>query len=83
VAALIAALKAEYPAFRPYQIGTICYVRFGRRPGASTIANVCTRLLPAPPVPRRYPPYAEIPDPTPRRLAVIRLHIAGYLQVSR
>ena len=86
----IAALKAEYPAFKPYQIGTICYVRFGRRPSAATIARALAETPPAPTA-RRFPSYLEIPEARQRRLAVIRLHaegwtpscIAGYLQVSR
>ena len=88
--AAILVLHAEYPALRPYQIGTICFVRFGQRPSVPTIARTLTQRL-AEPVPRRYPPYAAIPDASQRRLAVIRLHaegwtisaIAGYLQVSR
>jgi putative transposase len=88
--AAILALRAEYPALRPYQIGTICFVRFGQRPSVSTIARTLTRY-PVEPVPRRYPPYAAITDGSQRRLAVIRLHaegwtvsaIAGSLEVSR
>jgi hypothetical protein len=84
-------LKAEYPALKIHELATICYVQFGRRPGAQTIKLV----LAAGPQPsrttRRFPPYAEIPDPVQRRLAIIRLHtegwaptsIAGYLQTSR
>lgn len=28
-------------------------------------------------MPRRYPPYHQIPDPAGRRLAIIRLHSEG------
>jgi putative transposase len=88
--AAILALRAEYPGLRPYQIGTICFVRFGQRPSSATIARLLAQQ-PATTVPRRYPPYHEIPDASQRRLAVIRLHaegwtvsaIAGYLAVHR
>ena len=36
----IAELQAEYPAFHPYELARICYVRFGHRPGARTIKRV-------------------------------------------
>jgi transposase len=87
----IVQLKAEYPAFRPNELATICYVRFNRHPSSRTIQ----RLLAEEPTPatiaRRFPPYTEIDDPIERRGAVIRLHaegwniasIAGYLQTSR
>ena len=87
----IVVLKAEYPAFRPGELATICEVRFGRRPSPHTVK----RVLAEEPVPsglaRRYPPYHQIPDPAERRLAIIRLHsegwnkqsIAGYLETSR
>ena len=84
-------LKAEYPALTIHELATICYVQFGRRPGAQTIKLV----LAAGPAPsrreRRFPPNAQIPHPVQRRLAIIRLHaegwtpssIAGYLETSR
>lgn len=87
----IVALYAEYPAFRPHQIATICEVRFGRRPGARTIKRVLAEEPIPTGMPRRYPPYHQIPDPAERRLAIIRLHsegwtyqsIAGYLEINR
>ena len=87
----IVQLKAEYPAFRPNELATICYVRFNRRPSSHTIQ----KILADEPQPvlsgRRFAPYAEIDDPLERRGAVIRLHaegwnlasIGGYLQTSR
>ena len=57
--AAILALHAEYPALRPYQIGTICFVRFGQRPSVPTIARALAQH-PEPAVQRRYPPYAKI-----------------------
>lgn len=87
----IVELKAEYPAFRPHELARICYARFDRWPSPHTIKKV----LADEPLPvllgRRFPPYAEISEPTERRLAVVRLHlegwpsgcIAGYLQISR
>lgn len=88
---LIVDLKAEYPAFRPHELATICYVASGRRPSSHTIK----RILASGPTPirreRRYPPLAEIEEPVERRLAIIRLHaegwtittIAAYLQTTR
>jgi transposase len=87
-------LRAEYPDFALREIATICYVRFGRRPSPHTIK----RVLADGPAPtrrgkaaRRYPPYAQIPDPAEARLAIVRLHaegwsvttIARYLATSR
>jgi putative transposase len=87
----IAELKAEYPAFRPHELARICYARFAHRPSPHTVKRVLAEE-PAPlHVTRRYPPYAQIEDPTQRRLAIVRLHadgwparsIAGYLRISR
>ena len=84
-------LKAEYPAFRPHELATICYIRFNRRPGARTIKRVLAEE-PAPTlIGRRFHPYGEVPDPVERRAAIVRLHtegwniasIAGYLQTTR
>lgn len=84
-------LKAEHPGFRPHELATICYIRFGRKPSPHTVKKVLADGPPASGRPRRYPPFAEIPDPAERRLAIIRLHaegwnhtsIAAYLQISR
>jgi putative transposase len=87
----IAALKAEYPAFRPHELARICYARFGRRPSPHTVKRILAEE-PAPlQVARRSPPYSQIADPVERRLAIVRLHadgwniasIAGYLQTNR
>ncbi len=84
-------LKAEYPAFRPHEIKTICYVRFGRSVGHHTVK----RVLAEGPIPdrkrRRFEPYHRIPDPYDRRHAIVTLHaegwnaktIAAYLEVHR
>jgi putative transposase len=84
-------VHAEYPALSLREIASICYARFGRRPSPRTIKLV----LAAGPMPsitvRRYPRYADIPDPVQRRKAILRLHfegwnkksIAEYLDVSR
>jgi putative transposase len=84
-------LTAEYPAFRPHELARICYARFGRRPSPHTVKRVLAEEPTPARVTRRYRPYAEIDDPTERRLAIVRLHaegwpirsVAGYLQVSR
>ena len=87
----IVQLRSEYPAFRPNELGTICEVRFERRPSAHTIQKIlATEPRPAE-VRRRFPRYAEIVDPVERRGAIIRLHaegwniasIAGYLGTTR
>ena len=36
----IVQLKAEYPAFRPNELATICEVRFERRPSSHTIQKI-------------------------------------------
>jgi transposase len=84
-------LKAEYPAFRPNELATICDIRFNRGPSPHTIKKVLAEA-PLPVVAtRRFPPYGEIDDPVERRAAIVRLHaegwniasIAGYLQTNR
>ncbi len=84
-------LNAEHPPMRPYEISTVCYVRFGRRPDYRTVEWV----LAEEPMPlrlvRRFPPYREIAEPRERRMAVVRLHaegwnvksIASYLKTAR
>ncbi|MBA2286423.1 MAG: helix-turn-helix domain-containing protein [Ktedonobacteraceae bacterium] len=88
---LIVDLQAEHPAFRPHEIATVCYVRFGRRPSHHTVQ----RVLASGPRPsitaRRFPPYGEIVDGYERRRTVIRLHaegwsvstISAYMQTTR
>ncbi len=88
---LIVDLKAEYPAFHPHEIATICYVRFGRKPSHHSVQ----RVLASGPKPsitaRRFPPYGEIADGYERRRAVVHLHaegwsvstISAYMQTSR
>jgi transposase len=84
-------LKAQHAALRIHELATICFIRFGRRPGAHTIQRILAEEPVPLPTPRRFPPYDQIADPTERRLAVVRLHsegwniasIAAYLQTSR
>src|SRR5882762_2066078 len=88
---LIVDLKAEHPGFRPNEIATICFLRFGRRPSPHTVQ----RVLADGPKPRvstrRYPAYAQISDGYQRRRAIIDLHaegwsistISAYLQTPR
>jgi len=87
----ILTLKAEYPAFRPHEIAAICRRRDDCRVSHKTVA----RVLAAGPFPtliqRRYLPYAQMPDPAQRRLAIVHLYfdgwniasIAGYLDTTR
>jgi putative transposase len=91
IRAAILDLKAEHPAFRPNELATICYVRFGRRPSVHTVEKILAEVPLPPKTQRRFPPYVEIGDPVERRLAVVRLHaegwniqsIAAYLQTNR
>jgi transposase len=88
---LIVDLKAEHPDFRPNEMATICFLRFGRRPSSHTIQ----RVLADGPLPsiaaRRFPPYAQITEPFERRKVVVILHaegwsvstIAAYMQTTR
>jgi DNA-binding NarL/FixJ family response regulator len=84
-------LHAQYPAFRPHEIATICFVKFNRKPAPATIKLILASGPKPSTTERRYPHYAEIEDGAERRRTVIRLHadgwnaksIAEYLQVSR
>jgi putative transposase len=88
---LIVDLKAEHPDFRPHEIATVCYVRFGRRPSHHTVQ----RVLASGPQPsittRRFPPYGEVANGYERRRIVVRLHaegwsvstISAYMQTTR
>jgi putative transposase len=83
-------LHAEYPAFRPHELATICYVKFGRRPSPQTIKLILASG-PQPGRSRRFKRFAEMNDPVERRLCIVRLHaegwntksIATYLDTSR
>ena len=88
---LIVDLKAEHPDFRPNEMATICFLRFGRRPSSHTIQRVLADG-PLPSIPaRRFPPYAQIVEPFERRKVVVILHaegwsvstIAAYMQTTR
>jgi transposase InsO family protein/transposase len=87
----IVQLKAEYPAFRPNELATICEVRFERRPSRTTIQKILATEPPPTEVVRRFPRYADMTAPLDRRGAIVRLHaegwniasIAGYLETSR
>lgn len=84
-------LHAQYPAFHPHEIATICFVKFNRKPAPATIKLILASGPKPSTTDRRYPCYAEIEDGAERRRTVIRLHadgwnaksIAGYLDVSR
>jgi putative transposase len=83
-------LQAEYPAFRPHELATICFVKFGRKPSPQTIKLVLASG-PKPTHSRRFKRWAEMADPVERRRTVIKLHaegwnaksIAAYLETSR
>lgn len=88
---LIVDLKAEHPDFRPNEMATICFLRFGRRPSSHTIQRVLADG-PRPSIAtRRFSPYAQIAEPFERRKVVVMLHaegwsvstIAAYMQTTR
>jgi transposase len=91
VRGLIVNLNSEYPPMRPNEIGTICYVRTGRRPHDRTIRRVLEGHPIAIRMFRRFEHYHDIPDVIERRKAIVTLHsegwnvksIAGYLKTSR
>ena len=87
----IAELKADYPAFGPFEIARICHHRFDRRVSYHTVQQVlASEPLPIH-RPRRFPQYHDIPDPISRRKAIVDLSlegwstksIAGYFATSR
>lgn len=86
----VVALKAEHPGLHFREIGTICFVRFGRRLSHKAIKRLLAETPPTQPVARRYAVFHDLSPPT-RRLAILQLHaegwhpksIADYLQTSR
>ncbi len=84
-------LRREHPPLRVYELSTICWVRFGRRPSSATIKQLLAEEPLAPRTARRFPAFHAMTDPVERRLAIIRLHadgwtvksIAAYLETSR
>ncbi len=84
-------LKAEYPAFRPHEIAEICRRRNDCRVSHKTVQRVLDGGLAPTIASRRYPPYAQMPDPAQRRLAIVHLYfdgwnitsISGYLETTR
>jgi putative transposase len=86
----IVSLHAEYPALRPHELATICFVKFGRKPSPQTI-KLTLATGPKPTRSRRFQRWAEIADSFERRRTIIQLHaegwnaksIAGYLETSR
>jgi Integrase core domain. len=84
-------LVAQYPAFRPHELATICFVKFGRRPSPQTIKFILASGPKPQQTTRRYKRFADIDDPVERRRTIIRLHadgwnvksIASYLETSR
>src|SRR5712692_3551398 len=84
-------LHTQYPAFRPHELATICFVKFTRKPAPDTVKLILASGPKPLTTEHRYKRYGEIEDGAERRLTVIRLHadgwnaksIAGYLDVSR
>lgn len=84
-------LHAEHPAFRPHEIATIGFLRFGRKPSHHTVQRVLADGPPPSILARRFPPSGQIPDAFERRKSVVQLHaegwsvstIAAYMQTTR
>jgi putative transposase len=84
-------LRAQYSAFRPNELASICYAQFGRRPSPHTVKRVLAEGPSPSRTTRRIPRYHDIHDPAGRRFAIVRLHadgwniksIAAYLEISR
>ncbi|GHO48653.1 hypothetical protein [Ktedonospora formicarum] len=70
-------LYAQYPAFHPHEIATICFVKFNRKLAPATIKLILASGPKPTTTERRYPRYAEIEDGETRRRTVIRLHVDG------
>jgi transposase InsO family protein len=73
----LADLRAQHPPLNIHELATICYLRFGRRPGAPAIKRALAEVQPQT-TERRFPHFHETPDPAQRRKAIIRLHIEGW-----
>src|SRR5436309_7760177 len=88
---LIVDLHAELPSMSWREIAEVGYIRYGRRPDHKSVKHLATSSPPSSFQARRYQPWHQIPDPTERKLAVIRLHsegwsitsIAEYMQTTR
>ncbi len=84
-------VKREHPPLNVNEIRTICWARFAHRPSNATVKRILAEDPPAPRTHRRFPPFHSVAEPTERRLAIVRLHIAGwnkqsiaqYLETSR
>jgi len=64
-------LHTQYPAFRPHEIATICFVKFNRKPAPATIKLILASGPKPSSKERRYPRYAEIEDGKERRRTII------------
>ncbi len=73
-------LKREHPPLHLREIVTICWARFGHRPSNATVKRVLAEEPPVPRTHRRFAPFHSIADPAQRRLAIVRLHIEGWLR---
>jgi hypothetical protein len=71
-------LQTQYPAFRPHELATICFVKFNRKPAPATIKLILASGPKPSAIERRYPRYANIEDSAERRRTIIRLHADGW-----
>lgn len=53
---------AQYPAFRPYEVATICFVKFNRKPAPATIRLMLASGPKLSTTERRHPRYAGNED---------------------
>ncbi len=78
---LIVDRKTEYPASRPNELATLCFVASGRRASSHTIKRVLATGPKPTSISRRYPRYSQM-EPADRRLAIIRLHVEGWTSIA-
>jgi transposase len=74
--------KGEHPPLNVHEITTVCWARWGHRPSSHTVKRILAESPPPPRRHRRFPPYHAIADPSQRRLAIVRLHVEGWIATS-
>ena len=67
-------LHTQYPAFRPHELATICFIKFNRKPAPATIKLILASGPKSSTTERRYPRYAGIEDVAERRRTIIRMN---------
>src|SRR5205085_6243755 len=60
-------LHAQYPAFRPHELATICFLKFNRKSAPATIKLILASGPKPSTTERSFPRYADIEDGAERR----------------